>query len=211
MPVILDPASQEMKTWLDPSRTEWSKELQSVLKPYEGELECYPVSKEVGKVGNNSPDFLIPISSKENKSNIANFFANAKKKEKTEPDVKIEGDSNLPGRDAGLLEQKIVKDKNEQRTTQDSEWTEDNAPLPLPGVKREHPPSEADEIEGETKRVKTTPSPSPKKTLESPTKQTPVASGRQTRSSTRNPTPSKKKTPTKGTGGSKPITAFFQK
>lgn len=213
MPVILDPASEEMKTWLDPSRTEWSKDLQSMLKPYEGELECYPVSKEVGKVGNNSPDFLIPISSKDNKSNIANFFANAKKKEKTEPDVKVEDDVKLPGKDTDLLEQKIVKDKDEQRTTQDSEWTEDNAPLPVQGVKREHPPSEADEIgEEESKRLKTTPSPkkTPDGTLESHTGKTPVASGRQTRSSTRNPTPSKK-TPKKGTGGSKPITAFFQK
>lgn len=93
MPVIMDYGSEEMRTWLDPSRKTWSKELQSILKPYEGELECYPVSKEVGKVGNNSPDFIIPVNSKENKSNIANFFANAKAKEtspKKEPGVKNE-------------------------------------------------------------------------------------------------------------------------
>lgn len=81
MPVILDPNTEAMRTWLDPSRTSWSKDLQSILKPYEGELECYPVSKEVGKVGNNSPEFIVPINSAENKSNIANFFANAQKKE----------------------------------------------------------------------------------------------------------------------------------
>lgn len=79
MPVILDPNTDAMRTWLDPSRTTWSKDLQSILKPYEGDLECYPVSKEVGKVGNNSPEFIVPINSAENKSNIANFFANAKK------------------------------------------------------------------------------------------------------------------------------------
>lgn len=77
MPVILDPASEKLKTWLDPGRYEWSQELQGILKPFEGELEVYPVSKEVGKVGNNSPSFIIPIASRENKSNIANFFANA--------------------------------------------------------------------------------------------------------------------------------------
>ncbi|KAK2768608.1 hypothetical protein FQN54_000464 [Arachnomyces sp. PD_36] len=77
MPVILDMGSPEMATWLDPHRTTWSKELQSLLKPYEGELECYPVSKEVGKVGNNSPTFIIPVNSKENKKNIANFFSGA--------------------------------------------------------------------------------------------------------------------------------------
>ncbi|KAJ5905331.1 uncharacterized protein N7473_002247 [Penicillium subrubescens] len=95
MPVIMDYGSEEMRTWLDPSRKTWSKELQSILKPYEGELECYPVSKEVGKVGNNSPDFIIPVNSKENKSNIANFFANAKAKEtsaKKEPGIKNEKD-----------------------------------------------------------------------------------------------------------------------
>ncbi|RMD39594.1 hypothetical protein DV735_g5533, partial [Chaetothyriales sp. CBS 134920] len=80
MPVILDPGSDAIKIWLDPTRNKWSKELQSVLKPFDGELECYPVSKDVGKVGNNSPDFIVPINSKENKKNIANFFGNAKAK-----------------------------------------------------------------------------------------------------------------------------------
>lgn len=81
MPVILEPGSKTMRTWLDPKRKTWSKELQAILKPFEGELECYPVTKEVGKVGNNSPDFIIPVNSKENKSNIANFFSNAQKSE----------------------------------------------------------------------------------------------------------------------------------
>lgn len=75
MPVILDPGSDDIKTWLDPGRYEWSRELQSLLTPYSGALEVYPVSKEVGKVGNNSPRFIRPLDSKENKSNIANFFA----------------------------------------------------------------------------------------------------------------------------------------
>ncbi|UPL01020.1 hypothetical protein LCI18_011954 [Fusarium solani-melongenae] len=80
MPVIFNHDSSEIQTWLDPSRNQWSRELQSLLKPFEGELEVYPVTKEVGKVGNNSPSFVIPLDSKENKSNIANFFANAKQK-----------------------------------------------------------------------------------------------------------------------------------
>lgn len=83
MPVILDPASEEMQKWLDPGRREWTRDLQSILKPFEGELEVYPVSKDVGKVGNNSPSFIIPLDSKENKSNIANFFANASKQKGT--------------------------------------------------------------------------------------------------------------------------------
>lgn len=83
MPVILDQASEKIKMWLDPGRYEWSKDLQDTLKPFDGELEVYPVSKDVGKVGNNSPTFIIPISSRENKSNIANFFANAQNKTKS--------------------------------------------------------------------------------------------------------------------------------
>ena len=33
------------------------------------------MTKDVGKVGNNSPSFIIPVDSAENKNNIANFFA----------------------------------------------------------------------------------------------------------------------------------------
>lgn len=80
MPVVLDPGSEAIRTWLDPQRSEWSKALQSLLRPFQGDLDIYPVSKEVGKVGNDSPSFIIPLDSKENKSNIANFFANASKK-----------------------------------------------------------------------------------------------------------------------------------
>lgn len=198
MPVILDPGSEAMKTWLDPSRTTWSKDLQSALKPYEGELECYAVPKEVGKVGNNSPDFIVPVASKDNKNNIANFFANAKKK----PEVKTEDETKSSGE--GDLEQKVVKEEDERRTTQDSEWTEDNAPVPVPGVKREHPPNDSNEVEDDPKKQKlTTPSPVRKK-------HTPDSSRKQTRSATHNTTPSKGPQK-KATDGSKPITAFFQK
>ncbi|KAI1140442.1 DUF159-domain-containing protein [Hypoxylon sp. FL0543] len=96
MPVILENGSEDLRKWLDPKRHEWSQELQALLKPFEGELEVYPVSKDVGKVGNNSPNFIIPIDSKENKSNIANFFAkggekkNVKKERQPEVEVKKE-------------------------------------------------------------------------------------------------------------------------
>ncbi|KAI1756358.1 hypothetical protein F4782DRAFT_485833 [Xylaria castorea] len=97
MPVILDNGSEKTRNWLDPGRHEWSKELQSLLTPYDGELEVYPVSKDVGKVGNNSPAFIIPIDSKENKSNIANFFARdtaTGKKEKEKAIKKEESESD---------------------------------------------------------------------------------------------------------------------
>lgn len=94
MPVILEPGSEAIRTWLDPSRQEWSRELQSLLKPFDGRLTIYPVTKEVGKVGNNSPSFIIPLDSKDNKSNIANLFANASKK--TDPSRKQLRNTSVP-------------------------------------------------------------------------------------------------------------------
>jgi hypothetical protein len=111
MPVILNPGSEE---------------LQAVLKPYEGELDCYQVPREVGKVGNNSPDFVVPVDSKENKNNIANFFANAKKK--TEPTKSAENDDSKK---------------------------EDDTAKPVSGVKREHPEDTHIAAEEDTKKQKT--------------------------------------------------------
>ncbi|CAM1501137.1 Fc.00g102990.m01.CDS01 [Cosmosporella sp. VM-42] len=95
MPVILEPGSDNMKTWLDPSRKEWTRDLQSLLRPFDGRLEVYPVTKDVGKVGNNSPSFIIPLDSKENKSNIANFFANASKKKGDAKDIPTEKETEI--------------------------------------------------------------------------------------------------------------------
>ncbi|KAF3058108.1 hypothetical protein GL218_05680 [Daldinia childiae] len=113
MPVILDNGSQDIRTWLDPKRSEWSKELQALLKPFEGELEVYPVSKDVGKVSNNSPNFVIPIDSKENKSNIANFFAKGAAKKnaaKQQPQVTVK-------KEEGFVTENSTKIKEENRPT----------------------------------------------------------------------------------------------
>lgn len=133
MPVILGNGSKELRTWLDPGRSEWSAELQSLLKPYEGELDVYPVSKEVGKVGNNSPSFIVPLSSSENKQNIANFFGHAKgtaissQSDQKHAAVKSEK-SEVPS--AHL---QIEHEPNEDRkTVENEEGAEDNAPLPVP-------------------------------------------------------------------------------
>lgn len=116
MPVILENGSEAIKTWLDPSRTEWSADLQSLLKPFQGELECYPVSKDVGKVGNNSPSFVVPIDSAANKQNIANFFGSQK--------------TRSPKKAVG-----VKHDVDEVRETSDRvEHSEDNAPLPVPAA-----------------------------------------------------------------------------
>ena len=110
MPAILDPSTADVGTWLDPSRTSWSPDLQDLLRPSTAGLSVYPVSKEVGKVGNDSPSFVIPVASRENKGNIANFFANAGKgaagfpstksgAEKKEDDDKSEAEAVKENRD----------------------------------------------------------------------------------------------------------------
>ncbi|KAI2625837.1 DUF159-domain-containing protein [Hypoxylon sp. NC1633] len=112
MPVILENGSENLRTWLDPKRHEWSKELQTLLKPFDGELEVYPVSKEVGKVGNNSPTFIIPVDSKENKSNIANFFAKggSKQEAKKQPQVEVKEEE-------GFVTEDSAKTKEEDKTS----------------------------------------------------------------------------------------------
>ena len=142
MPVILENGSEQIQTWLDPNRSEWSKELQSLLKPYKGELECYPVSKDVGKVGNNSPTFIIPVASSENKNNIANFFSSAKGSAKGQIEEKA-----LKLEEAEVIDNQNHVDfgKDEERITVNPSRSEDNAPMPIPkaenrfaGLKREH-------------------------------------------------------------------------
>ena len=78
MPVILDHGSDAIWVWLDPARSTWSTELQSLLRPYQGALDVYPVRKEVGKVGNNSAAFIVPLSSSADKHSIANFLNRGK-------------------------------------------------------------------------------------------------------------------------------------
>lgn len=214
MPVILDNGSDAVRTWLDPSRTEWSQDLQSLLKPYNGELECYPVNKDVGKVGNNSPSFLIPIDSAENKSNIANFFGNQRKLDKkagTTDISKTEHALDKSTTQTGHI--KVENDSNESRATINRmEGTENNAPLPVPsksptqvsetkqGIKREAEDDGLAEIAPHLKRNKTT---SPQKhasSLKSPAKK------QGTRSATSNG--SAAKTATKSDGNAR-ITSFF--
>jgi hypothetical protein len=223
MPVILDNGSDAIRTWLDPARTEWSIDLQALLKPYHGDLECYPVSKDVGKVGNNSPSFLVPINSAENKNNIANFFGSQRKaaKSKTEELAveKAEQDLDDSTKQDGSV--KIEHDVNETRTTTNRvQGTEDNAPLPvsaspkppfaesLIGIKRERNEAEDDSstaaLELPEKMRKPAPAASPTKKVKiSPTKTPAKKQG--TRSATSNGSAAKT---SKGDGSQK-ITSFF--
>lgn len=85
MPVILENGSHELRTWLDPKTSSWSMDLQNLLKPSKTELEIYPVSKDVGKLVNNSPKLILPVASSENNSNIANFFSKIRVENSNDP------------------------------------------------------------------------------------------------------------------------------
>ena len=127
MPVILENGSDQIRTWLDPNRSEWSKELQALLKPFQGELDCYSVSKDVGKVGNDSPSFIVPVASTENKSNIANFFTNTKKSATGDSEKKAIEEQE----DEAVNQGNAIKNiEDEQRVTTEQLRSEDNAPLP---------------------------------------------------------------------------------
>jgi hypothetical protein len=198
MPVIFDNGSENIRTWLDPNRYEWSKELQSLLKPYDGELECYPVNRDVGKVGNNSPAFIIPIDSKENKSNIANFFANQKKATKSPEAKKTVEKAEEDTIEKGL---KVEHESDETRITLDSQTSENNAPLPSSprGLKRERSQDDGEIDHKVPKLSQEAPKPS----------MSPPKPARKTKSATSNGTKSspKKQPPP----GSQKITKFFGK
>ena len=145
MPVILEAGSDAMKAWLDPDNAGWSKELQSLLKPFDGELECYPVDKAVGKVGNNSPQFIVPIDSKENKNNIANFFGSQPKpKSEVKSEVKPEESTNT-------IKQEPHPDS--RPTTPETEAPESNAPLPEPATGQVSPSPTSRQIKEETSQI----------------------------------------------------------
>lgn len=182
MPVIMEPGSEKLRTWLDPGRHEWSKELGDLLKPYEGELEIYAVNKEMNKVGNSSPSFIIPVASKENKKNIANFFANAEKKKegKLKPEVEVKEEPSA---------------SQERKTVDEVAKDADDGGMALnPGVKREAEDSRQSSPE---KKVKVESSPAKASPAKTP--------GRQKISATKNGT----KAAAAKSGGSQKITKFF--
>ena len=206
MPVILENGSDQLRTWLDPGRSEWSKELQSLLKPFAGELDCYPVSQEVGKVGNNSPMFIVPVASSENKNNIANFFSNAKQSAGDDG-----GKEQVKKEEARIKEEgaKVFHETDETRITVDHDGNENNAPLPLPsgnpskqGVKRKLGPADdgASEHEPDSKIIKT-------HGIQTPMKSPEKAPSKKTRSATNNGTA--KGSPAKSNNGSQKITNFY--
>ena len=207
MPVILENGSEEITTWLDPKRSTWSKELQSLLRPFKGELEVYPVSKEVGKVGNNSETFIIPVASSQNKSNIANFFSKGASKGDRKPIVKSEPEQSTASASKVETDDESTKVKREledDNTGVNQSGTGDNLPHLSPkievkhGIKRELEDDQADETPTKMSRISISPS-----KISSPSRS-------KLRSATSNNSASPKKSTNKDKGSQK-ITSFFTK
>lgn len=184
-----------------------TQELQSLLKPFEGELDVYPVSKDVGKVGNNSPSFIIPIDSKENKSNIANFFAKGASSVKKGQDSTEGGEKTLKHhhrqpevevkKEEGFVAEENSKGFNDTQSTNTTTTA---------GVKREVGDDNDTAKEGPPKKKEhkmTTSSAKTTTTTSSPVKS---SSGKPKISATSNGTKSPKKPKEPGT---QKITKFF--
>ncbi|KAI5282042.1 hypothetical protein KEM52_003788, partial [Ascosphaera acerosa] len=99
MPVVLEPGD-DIRRWLDPAREQWTQDLQALLKPFPGELEWYEVTTEVNKVGNNSPDFVVPLKDLPKKAGgIDSFFGSSKKGEKRKVQDEAEAEKEAhPGK-----------------------------------------------------------------------------------------------------------------
>ncbi|KAA1101875.1 hypothetical protein PGT21_032053 [Puccinia graminis f. sp. tritici] len=141
MPVILSDRDS-IEAWLDTSSGEWSSSLSKLLKPFslDDGLVSYPVPKEVGKVGNQSADFLKPISQR--KGNIMSFF---NKQPRPSGSHSSKQAASSSGPDSKQMEKKGLVG---------------TAPAVLPGLEIEGP-HDADTIKDEPKG---SPAPSPKKT-----------------------------------------------
>ena len=201
MPVVLENGSEELRAWLDLQRNEWTKELQALLKPFQGELECYPVSKDVGKVGNNSANFTVPVASSENKKNIANFFANA---------TKSEGKDATSSPEKPHSETKIEMNSDEkpsESTVQQAQKAEADEPSHSHKRKLEDAPQLDSPRKATNTEAKSSSSPSKllAKIATSPEKS---QAQKKLRSATSNGT---SKSPVKTGGGSQKITSFFGK
>lgn len=169
MPVILSPGSDEIRQWVDPGRYEWSRELQSLLKPFDGELEVYPVNKDVGKVGNSSPSFIIPLNSKENKSNIANFFSNAKvKNEENDAEVARQGNFVVEKEPQSRNEDNELSKNDSNYETVESSTSASQGKRKVPPTNSRSPPSK--KVASEKAKISSTKNEykSPKKSTKAP-------------------------------------------
>ncbi|GAA5983529.1 hypothetical protein JCM11641_005839 [Rhodosporidiobolus odoratus] len=102
MPAILA-SFEEIQLWL--SDSPWNDGVKALIRPYESQVECYPVDQGVGKVGNESPDFIKPVAAK--KGSLDALFA--KQKSASSPSKPSSSTNPKPSSasPSSILEQKV--------------------------------------------------------------------------------------------------------
>jgi hypothetical protein len=220
MPVIFDPKSPAIQEWLDPNRR-WDEGLHKLLRPYGSPLDCYVVPQGVGKVGNNSPTFILPLDSAENKSNIKNFFA--KNEEKKKGILKVDSEKVSKEEHADDVISNCIVETHDSKSV-DKVNSENNAPLPYP-VSQSDTSTSAEEVkkrpmtESEAEadnQMSKNPSPgqsSPSKLTNSKAQDVYSSKtlGKGPKKGVSAPPPTKKRKMTSPPSGNKSITSFFHK
>ena len=95
MPVIL-PDKDAIAMWIGAGdQSGFSEQVARLIKPYSGELDCYKCPRDVGKVGNNSPQFIQPVSAR--KDGIMAAFGRQQKKQEVDSSmVSANTETNAP-------------------------------------------------------------------------------------------------------------------
>ncbi|SPO39783.1 uncharacterized protein PSFLO_05264 [Pseudozyma flocculosa] len=109
MPVIL-PDAHSIATWLGLGQGDkedtWTPEVARLLRPLKKPLECYKVPREVGRVGNDDPGFILPIESR--RDGLKAFFS--KQQQAKQGPAKSGHDDRAPD-DAVKKEEKDDRDE----------------------------------------------------------------------------------------------------
>ncbi|CAD6886104.1 unnamed protein product [Tilletia controversa] len=129
-----------------------------LLKPFDnGELQCYRVPPEVGKVGNNDPKFILPVSDR--KDGIMAAFGRAKAKNEAFPSASSQKPAAVSSRAKKEEEEEEEEEKEgEEKKTSTSHDinSETHAPMPADTPKRKTAGGQDEGSAGQpAKRVKT--------------------------------------------------------
>ena len=127
-PVIIV-SKDDITKWLDPDTDKWTKELSQLVQPSKArpmlqwcvkrfltlfavhDTNSYPVTPDVGKVGNESPTFIEPISKR--KDGIEAMFASqGSQKSKSSPVKRKRSASPPPAKKAKMANKKEESDSD---------------------------------------------------------------------------------------------------
>ncbi|KAK0534767.1 hypothetical protein OC842_002549 [Tilletia horrida] len=202
MPVIL-PDADAIALWLGlPSKSKSKKEgetgladVAKLLKPFDrGELQCYRVPPEVGKVGNSDPKFILPVADR--KDGIMAAFGRASAKAK----------SSSQGSATGKIKKEEEHEKQEAGEREvKQEDTNSETHAPLPSQSSDDVPSGGKKRQSEAGAGETTPSKKKSKTEESSTKSPPPSKGTKAAASPQRTSKAK----SAQAAGSRDIRSFF--